>query len=144
MKGLEEYNLRDLQKELCRRATLQGYTTPQLLAEISRREENQDRQLDSEILPIHREFLAFCAKHFDTEIAQLTGPNRSQNLSSIRQVCLYVAAKTFRLGGLRAARLFGRKDHSSFHHARKVMRQHPELAEEAHVLETNWKNRRNK
>ena len=143
MNGLNEYNLRDLQKEICRRATLDGYTTPQLLAEISRREENQGRQLDSEILPIHREFLAFCAKHFDTSVAQLTGPNRSQGISNIRQVCLCVAAKLFRLGGLRAARLFGRKDHTSLCWARKVVCRNPELIQEAHDLETKWKNRRN-
>ena len=143
MRGLEEYNLRDLQKEISKRIGLEELTTEQLVSEINRREE-EERRKDCAIMPIEREFLNFCGAHFDTDPRHLTGENKAQDLSNIRSDCLFVAAKALRLGPHRAALLFGRKHRSSFYDARKVLRERPELTEEAHVLETNWKNRRNK
>lgn len=141
MRGLEEYNLQELQKEITKRIGLEELTTEQLVSEINRREE-EERRKDCSILPIEREFLNFCGSHFDTDPRHLTGENRAQDLANIRHVSLFVAAKALRLGAYRAALLFGRKHRSSFYDAWKVIRKRPELAEEAHVLESRWKNRR--
>ena len=143
MKGLQEYNLREIKKEYLSRVSLQEFTTSELLGEVERREEDEVQRHKSGMLPAHRAFLSFCAEHFDLTVSQLTGPRRHQSLSDARQVSMVVGSKVFRLGGHQAARLLKRKNHTSLYHAKKALMKRPELIEEAVVLEARWKNRHN-
>lgn len=143
MKGLQEYNLRAIKKEYLSRVSLRDFTTSQLIAEVERREEGETQRHESGLLSSHRAFLVFCAEHFDLTVSQLTGPRRHQGLSNARQVSMVVGSKIFKLGGHQAARLLKRKNHTSLHYARRVLREVPALADEAVVLEARWNNRHN-
>ena len=143
MKSLQEYNLREIKKEYLSRVSLQEFTTSELLGEDERREEDEPRRHESGLLSSHRAFLVFCAEHFDLTVSQLTGPRRHRGLSNARQVSMVVGSKVFKLGDHQAARLLKRKNHTSLHHARRLLREVPALADEAVVLEARWKNRHN-
>ena len=122
---------------------LEGFATSQLLAEVERREEDSAQIHGSGLPPRHREFVLFCARHFDLTVSQLTGPRRHQTLSDPRQITMVVGSRVLRLAGNQAAWLVKRKNYTSLHHAKRVLRTRPELAEQAGVLEARWKNRHN-
>ena len=122
---------------------LKKFTTSDLLEEVGRRElREKDRGL-SHLLPIHREFLLFCANYFGVPAGQLVGPERHREISNPRQVAMVVAKKVFRLSGSQAAALLSRKNYTSLHWARKVLAKNPALAADAKHLETKWKTERN-
>ena len=58
MKGLQEYNLREIKKEYLSRVSLQEFTTSELLGEVERREEDEVQRHKSGMLPAHRAFLS--------------------------------------------------------------------------------------
>tara|TARA_R100000963_G_scaffold34790_1_gene29646 strand:+ start:1411 stop:1860 length:450 start_codon:yes stop_codon:yes gene_type:complete len=143
MKGLDQYNLRDLQKEYMRRVGLREYSTPQLLAEVCRRDESDEKCHIDGMMISHREFLKFSAEHFGLTVFHLTGTEKHQPLSRARQVTMVAATKVFKMGARGAAQLLRRKDPSSLHHAMKMLKKHPALEDEALTLAARWRNRNN-
>tara|TARA_R110002020_G_scaffold56514_3_gene156333 strand:+ start:703 stop:1167 length:465 start_codon:yes stop_codon:yes gene_type:complete len=147
IRDLRRYPVEELKQAYLERLQIAEISTDRLESELARRK----KQIESirggvlfdrnQVLADRiRGFLVFTANHFSVTVADLISTARNQRLADARHVGMFVAMNVYRISQKDVTRLFGRRDHSSAIHARKVVTNRPELSEEAKVLQSKWIN----